>query len=72
MNNRNHASPQDLKRLLEDELALLRKNINQIKPLLNKITTVRDDAYKRGFWFGVIVASTLFLAASIARVFVGL
>ena len=35
-------------------------------------TTVREDAYKRGFWFGVIAATTLLLAALLAGVFFGL
>ena len=35
-------------------------------------TAVREDAYKRGFWFGVIVATTLLLAAFLAGVFFGL
>ena len=44
----------------------------ELAPLLAELTSIRDDAYKRGFWFGVIVASTVFIAASIAGVMLGL
>lgn len=44
----------------------------ELAPLIAELAKIRHDAYKRGFWYGLIVASTLFLAASIARVIFGL
>ena len=52
--------------LLKDQAA------EELAPLLAELASIRDDAYKRGFWFGLIVASTVFIAASIAAIMAGL
>ena len=44
----------------------------ELQPLLDHLAACREDTYKRGFWFGVIVTSTLMLAAFVAAAFFGL
>ena len=77
MKNRHHLSREDIQRIIPDELDLFRKDLKQIRdkelqPLLGNLTAVREDAYKRGFWLGVLVAGSLILAGSFAGVFLGL
>ena len=66
MNKQPEISREDILRVIPDQLHIVVKKIEKL------CTAVREDAYKRGFWFGVIVAATLFLAAHLAGVFLGL
>jgi len=66
MNKPPEISREDVGRGIPDQLRMVVKEIEKL------CTAVREDAYKRGFWFGVIVAATLFLAAHLAGVFLGL
>ena len=53
--------------------AAISEHLTQLHQDLSHIhTAVRQDAYKRGFLFGVIFASTFILAAFVARTFFGL
>ena len=59
MKNPHAVSREDLERITPEAL----------RPFLDHLTACREDAYKRGFWYGVIFAATLFMASSFVVVF---
>ena len=66
MNESPEISRKANQRVIPDQIHMVLEEIEKLR------TAVREDAYKRGFWFGVLAATTLLLAAFCAGVFFGL